>query len=49
MIVYLQILQHNEFTVYYNIFLCQIGCDNIEDGILTQEERYLRRLRKSCL
>ena len=25
----------------------QIGCDNIEDEILTEEERYLRQLRKS--
>ena len=28
--------------------LNQIGCDKIEDGILTVEERYLRQLRKSC-
>ena len=25
------------------ILLYQIGCDNIEDGILTEEERYLRQ------
>ena len=29
--------------------LYQIGCDKIEDEILTEEERYLRQLRKSCL
>ena len=30
-------------------FLYKIGCDIIEGGILTEEERNLRQLRKSCL
>ena len=31
------------------IFLYKIDCDKIEDAILTEEERYLRHLRESCL
>ena len=29
--------------------LYEIGCDIIENGILTEQERNLRQLRKSCL
>ena len=29
--------------------LYRIGCDKIEDGILPEEERYLRQFRKSCI
>ena len=32
----------------FEYFLCQSGCDKIEDGILTEQER-LREFRKSCL
>ena len=35
------------FTLMFLLY--QIGCDNIEHGILTKERRYLHQLRKSCL
>ena len=31
------------------ILIYQISCDKTEYGILTEEERYLRQLRKGCL
>ena len=31
------------------IFSYKIGCDKIEDAILTEEESYLRHLWESCL
>ena len=34
-------------VLFILIFLLyQIGCDKIQDGILTEEKRYLRQLRK---
>ena len=35
--------------IYFNIFLYQSGCDKIEDGIITLEERYLPQVSISCL
>ena len=31
------------------LLLYQIGCDKIEDEVLTEGERYLDQLQKSCL
>ena len=36
--------------LFISIFLLyQIGCDKIEDRVLTEEEMHLRQLRKDCL
>ena len=35
-ILFCKFFNINGFTVYFNILLYQIGCDNIEDGILTE-------------
>lgn len=49
-VLFYKVLNTNVFSLYFNIFLYQIGCNKMEDETVTEEEeRYLHQLPKSCL